>query len=279
MAIEVISSRTKRRYLRPPRGPFCLNRDAEAAQGLRFWAPLGEVTPASYHDYAGHLTMTAGAGAASPTVGAAFRPAGGYAANFVSGSSQYLEHTAPPVTARPLSIGAWYIPVTGSDGALVSIVNNAATDNYFELKLNSTTASMVKRNTTFTEAASAGAFTAGQLGHALGVCPAANGFSCYRDGGNVGTASSADVPSSLNRISIGALRRSSPADFISAKIFEVMVWDRELSAAHAWLLFDPKTRWAHYHTLRKVLWSFPDVGGAAPPTGNRRRRVLMCAGR
>src|SRR5438105_4103336 len=95
-----------------PLWPFVLNQDCDLANGLIVYLPLGMKGTPNLYDLSqpGKRLNQKFALAGSPTWGMALD--GGNALNVVAGSSQSASYGTPVVTATPLTMCAWFCPLT-----------------------------------------------------------------------------------------------------------------------------------------------------------------------
>lgn len=83
--------------------------------------------------------------------------------------------------------------------------------------------------------------TVGEVYHLL-VTYRAGTLTLYVNGFNRGS----DTDGAYSEGALGVLQISQASNYFQGRIGEVRVYDRELSAAEAWQLYDPATRWALY---------------------------------
>jgi hypothetical protein len=78
---------------------------------------------------------------------------------------------------------------------------------------------------------------------------------------DTGTSS---IPTTSTNAAIGNWNHTTNRMF-SGVIYTVALWARALSAAEAWSLYDPRTRWDLYRVPTRRL--YVDIGSAAPAGG------------
>lgn len=155
-----------------------------------------------------------------------------------NGSSQYMLTSTTPVTAVPLTIACWAnLPNVTTRYALMSVSDSGGDNNYFRLEAAGDVAGDPIRvstvNTSTVTAATSTSFTASTWFHACGVFAGVASRAVYLNGGGVGTNSSSLTPTSIDRIGIGVLAKSTLANHISGSIAECAIWNIDLTAAEA----------------------------------------------
>lgn len=163
------------------------------------------------------------------------------ARTFVSASSQFLTAGASlPVTATPLSIGAWIKP--GAASAFRTIValgsSSAGVPHYFDLYHAVVSSEQVRfeqyDGTTAGRAVTTAAVTGGVWQHVLGVMASNSSRACYLNGGNKGTDTTTVGSPTLNVFEIGSLSFGGPRqDYYNGDIAEVAIWNAALSDGEA----------------------------------------------
>ena len=85
------------------------------------------------------------------------------------------------------------------------------------------------------------------------------------DGRPVDSLDVATAPSPLTStfLSLAGIWRGFPAAWLDCAVASVQYWNRALSDAEIWALYDPRTRWELYQPLVKR--SYFDMAGGAPP--------------
>lgn len=253
----IISSRTRRLYQRPPSGPVCLNRGSSQAQGLvGFWPVQGQ--PGGIDCSGRMLDLTA-----TGTTSASGPPDGGLALSF-NGSSDKLELSSPVVTGTPLTLAAWF-SVTGAGAdtrVLLTSMDAGGTNGYFLALETDSKVYAYTFGSAFPGAASATSYTtAGEWQHATAVFLASNDRAAYLNGTGKGTNTTASTTGALTTTAIGY--GSFGGAWFDSQLAHCCAWDRALSDAEVWSLYDPATRWDLYYPLGSRVWSFDTVAAAA----------------
>lgn len=144
-----------------------------------------------------------------------------------NGSTQYMDVSAAPATAAPLSIAFWfYATSTASDMIPFSLLYD--TSNYILIQLN-TTAGAAGAVQAYTEAGGSSAhgdstanWTANTWQHAAGVWSASNSRSAFVNGGNKGTDTTDLTPTAPNHTYIGNYDGANV--WYAGYLAEVAVW-------------------------------------------------------
>ncbi len=153
------------------------------------------------------------------------------------GSTSYSFVDAAPVTAAPFTVAAWF----RSDSAtaaqtVIAIVDTAATNSYWELVADGSAGSdpvvFAVHGTSGPRraATTSTGYTVDQWHHAAGVETNASSRAAYIDGGSVGTNGNSATPASIDRVSVGQRRNSSPTQEFDGQIAHVTIWDIALTA-------------------------------------------------
>jgi hypothetical protein len=152
-----------------------------------------------------------------------------------NGTSDYIEHAAPLLTAAPITLACWFNATDATTSmTLVSISDIAGITNYFRLGLNSPTAGRVganARSAVNATAESSASYVANTWNHGCAVFASASSRSAYLNGAAAGSDATASTPAGLDATNIGCLRRTTRITFLSGAIAEVGIWNSALSAA------------------------------------------------
>lgn len=266
----IITSRTRRLYLRPPDPPWCLNRQHPAARGIVAYWPLGDRTTLFVRDHAAgnfHLTHNN-----TPDIGAG--PNGGLAQiyNGVDEDHEIETGVVGTTPVPPFTFECWFNSISAStQQALIVTMNGDTGTRWYILELGGHVVGDPVRAQAHDPSAGE-AFAATTTGysvnkwhHGAAVFTATNSRTAYIDGGSPGTetASRTDV-TSISRTALGAFRGG--ASYFSpfnGRMVEAVV--RSVASSPSELLdrWSPATRWALRYPLRRRTFSFVS-GGAAP---------------
>lgn len=154
-------------------------------------------------------------------------------------AGNYLSNTAAAVTAAPLTMAAWFNPVSVTeDHILISCSRSSSSDNWFFLAANGVTAGDPIAASTITGgtealATTSTSFVANTWQHACGVWSAANSRAAYLNGGGVGTNSTSLTPTGIDRTYVGRLTGFDGSLYgsMNAAIAEAAIWNVALTAA------------------------------------------------
>lgn len=265
---NIVTSRTRTLYERPPQGPWCPNLGSLQAVGLRAWWPLGEGAGATAFDEtvgtARNLSFVNG-----PAWAGAGPGVGGNAVKFVSASSQYLLLSSAVLTAVPVTLACWFR--TDNTGAiqcpLALDLTTGVNNNQFRLLFSTVFQASAQATATTGTAQSAAAVQADRWHHGCGVFAAANSRAAFLDGRDKGTNTTSVTPSGINSAQVGTrFSAGARTNYMSGLIADARVYNRALSDAEVYALYDPRSRWELYYPLGRRTYSFP-VAGASPLTG------------
>ena len=263
-----------------PTGPFALNTDCAQAQSLKAWWPMWE-RGGYVHDWSNNLyTLTPNGGVvwkpdqnqtASDSI---TRRSQGMVPYFSSASSQYLQHAGAVVTAEAFSLVSWclvndivstYTPLSlgVSSGTARHQIALVATDQTLR-------ASSINSVGTAADATATRSYVANEWVHAVAVYASATDRRMFLNGGSKGTNTTSITVSGLDRTTLGA-RYSGGAlgAYLNGRISDSRIYNKTLSDAEVYLLFDPATRWQLYYPLGRKSWMF--VGKAAAVAGSTNR--------
>ena len=166
---------------------------------------------------------------------------------FDDASSQYLEKDVAPVTVAPLTFLVRFFSDTNSVRQnLIYLGNKANTTDLWQMRLFETGSAV-----TFRIGGSGGSTTIvttttwsiNTWHHACAVDVSSTDHRVFLDGGGKATSSTLRAPSGADRISVGRVGGSSPGQYMSGRICEVLLLDVALTdaevATHAQLGFLP----------------------------------------
>lgn len=246
---------------RLPSGGYRLNVESPLAKGLVFWCPLIDRNPND------RIVGLAATPTAAPVMG---NSSEGLAWAFVRASSQYLVTASTPVTAPPITMACWYNAVAvASTRGLMSICNSGNITDFFQLQVAGGAGARARQgdatstsNATSTNNASAGVW---QL--AVAVFLSTTSRSAFLNGTGKATSTASRTPSGCNAIGIGATVSSTPVDFFDGQIRNAMIWNRALSDAEVWMLYQLGSRWDMFDA---AMWN--GAATSAPVAANPMSR-------
>jgi hypothetical protein len=250
----------------PPVGGFTLNRDSPLAKGLVFWLPLID---RGQTDRARGLVTTSSFSTTAPVLATTNEGLGWRIDNT---SSNYLT-CATPVAALPLTIACWFYPLAvASTRDLVSIGNSGNNLDFYELQQASGGGVRARQgdSTSTSSATTAGAVTANVWQLATAVYAATNLRIAYLNGTGRTTSTGTRATSTLDRIGIGAYLGGTISSWFDGYIRNVCIWNRALSDAEVWRLYDPLTRW---ELFAPAAWTSQSVNVPATTTTQSSKNV------
>lgn len=155
--------------------------------------------------------------------------------NFTLANTEYLQVTAAPVTAVPLTMACWYnTPSLTDNQTLMMIADTGSTQNWFRLFLGGAQANDPIAATTgdgTLSSSSINNYTSGAWTHAAAVFAAANSRTVYMAGSAGTTDTGSKTPTSLDTTAIGRRCDSAPAAYMNGEICEAAIWNVALTSA------------------------------------------------
>lgn len=253
------------RYNFPPNVDFDINLASPQARGLVCWLPLPGPRRGGYLDRAQRRTYT-------PNNGPVWTADGWFGESLLLDdvANQYLSVSGIPVAGYPLTVVGWFRSddITTNQG-IVALSNTASSDLIW-IRANSGPAAIrlaVVVSGAVDGVNSTANWTDGAWNMACGVLASATDRAVFVNGRFKGTdTSSAAFPSSANLTTVGAVVDAGSVGIkLSGKVADVRIYNRALSDAEVWGLYDPATRFDLYRP-RVRMWAAAPVG--PPPSGN-----------
>jgi hypothetical protein len=201
--------------------------------------------------------------------------------DFVRASSQYAELGQAGVTAAPLTLVCWFrSDDTTNAQTLISLASSTADEEYFRLRTAPDVAGGLRADTRNVSDGIQGAdtttaYSANVWYHGAAVWASPTDRRVFINGGSKGTQSVTCTPAGINRTSLGRLGRLTPTQYLSGRIAEARIYNRALSDAEVYGLYDPATRWELYRSLQRGVYS----AAAAAATLFRRNLMLRTGSR
>jgi hypothetical protein len=231
-----------------PTGTFSINRDSAQAQGLVGWYPF---QPSILNGYVGSslpfVPVTSGdvlqVGLSIGGLGPSFGNAG---------ANHGIDRNIGLSNVAPFSVACWFYPTNlgGQQGLYRSqgsgfngwyLYDQANVPSFQAFDGSAGTATATTNNVNFA------------WQHMVGVEYATNLRACFRNGAGKGTNSSTIVPGATLAEEIGAIGGASA---YVGSIADIRVYNRALSDADVWALYDPRTRWDLYWQPNTRAYSF-----------------------
>ena len=238
----------------PPVWPFTIDWDNPLSSGLVACYPAA-VFPGVPQNLVGRTNVSF---TEINTVTRATRPIVNRTYSFARANSERFEDTSNPwITTEPFSFAAWFQVATGTDQNYAILSIGADTNNRADLRLRGAGGDddvqmSVKGSGTESLISSAISYTIGNIHHAVGICSSDRKSTVFLDGANKNSqAIAAGVLSGIDRCFIGALLVSAVQNHMDGELAFLCVWNRVLTDAEVWQLFDPRTRWNLYYPLRQ----------------------------
>jgi hypothetical protein len=187
------------------------------------------------------------------------------------GTDNLLTRTTPIYTSVPLTISTWYTPFV-STGTHNAVTQGEVASTGALLTVGTVTGPLGQYAIRTIGGGAVSAISAGtsikpgQLNLITGVSTSLSNHLLYANGVQVGSDATAvdATPAAWANIVVGALRRDVDANFCNGAVQQWAIWNRALTAAEVWNLYDPATRWDLYWTPgRKIHFDL-----AASATGN-----------
>lgn len=155
---------------------------------------------------------------------------------FVSGSSQFLRNSTPPITAVPFTVGFWLQPTVVSGGVnrvVWGIFQSSNNSNYFNLYINITTQTFAWEAGDGTDRdVTSGVASAGNWHYIIlrAISATNRRISVLTANGTLTHAqeTTSCVPTGLNRQTIGAYDGGAPANFYDGYIAEFFVCNADI---------------------------------------------------
>jgi hypothetical protein len=160
------------------------------------------------------------------------------ARGFSRPSSQYLENTAPVVSAAPFSVAAWVRPLDAVRSPILSISRTTTFDRFTIDVLSTGEIRTVTTDAGGDAFATTTATTSlNNWHHAAGVWASTSDRRVFLNGSNKGTSAGAKSPTGLNVTNVGVTRANNTFfTYATADIAELAVWNIALSDEEVALL-------------------------------------------
>jgi hypothetical protein len=167
------------------------------------------------------------------------------ARTFVRTSSQVIYRTSAVLTAAPITMACWFklTDITNFQALMSLARNNATFGDFFILAARGDVASDPLEANCFSSspngfgvAATTSGYAANTWHHGCAVFASATDRRVYLNGGSKGTNATSTNPISIDRTSIGALYRNTPAGYCDGLLAEAGIWNVALSDEEAAIL-------------------------------------------
>ena len=256
----------------PPVGPFEINRASMQAMGLiGWWSPARQ--PGILYgvpDMAGNLPATM-----VGSVAYVYDPIMGWALDYVADSNKYLE----PGTSQLLSptgamtVSVWFnADVITGDTKLVD--RDTSASRGYSLAVNTSKITWGVPGYAIDKVGPD--LVVGATYHLVATGDATAGWDLYLNGQLIGEMAWHTPGSSTAATRISRGSYTGYFGPFNGRIGDVRIYNRGMSPAEAWQLWDPLTRWELYKPLRR-LWAAGAMG-ATPPVVTGRSFAVMIGG-
>lgn len=160
---------------------------------------------------------------------------------FDDGASEYLESSATPISATPVTLGAWVYTddVNQDDQTAITIQDTASGANFLSLTTRIGGPGLAVRAYSKQgedSAYSSVGLTQDTWHHICAVFAATNSRIAYLDGGNSGSNAGVSTDTGFDTVAIGARRDSSPGEYWSGRIAEAAIWNVALTVNEVGIL-------------------------------------------
>ena len=246
----------------PPDAPFKINTNSMQSAGLVAWWPPGRYPGIGYGvpDMAGNLPM-----AQVGTLGWRYDPILGWSPDYVADSSKYLSagtsNILKPASAMTLSI--WM----NSDAIATEckmLDNDSNGSRGWWLGLNGSKPDF-GINGNLAIRGQGAALSSGVTYHIVIAGLHGGAFNLYTNGVLIFTSGGQNLTQSTNPTLISRGSYGGYEGPFNGTIGDVRIYNRKLSAAEVWQLYDPITRWELYKPLRRM-WEAAPAGATPPPS-------------
>ncbi|HEB26397.1 MAG TPA: LamG domain-containing protein [Porticoccus sp.] len=231
------------RGINRPFGSFRISTSSWQARGLVAWWPA--IRSQDLRDFS-KLTGSFDLTATGPTL--TVDPEMGRVWLYNDASTEYFDRTSAAVSATPCTMCAWMKPDATHSGTLVA-VGSSSTDDY--ARIITSTDGKVKAQLQNVGAgggknAVGSAYSLNTWEHVTGTFVTATDMNIFLNGvGKVQDTTSIAFPG-VSRTSVGRTTRLNPVTYFSGHISDVRIYNRTLSDAEIYALYDSRTRWDLY---------------------------------
>jgi len=160
------------------------------------------------------------------------------ASKFTAANSQYLNTTAAPVTAVPLTMACWFNCPDGSNQALINLGNTSNNDRWLLIADGNTAGDPLSFDciqaavsTSASPARSTSGFAINTWQHGCGVAASTSSRTVYLNGGSSTTNTDTRTPMAPTRLIVGGrLVNGIVGLYSNGLIAEVGIWNAALTA-------------------------------------------------
>lgn len=262
-----------------------MNRGSLQAKGLVAWWPLaaGKSSLAIELARGNHGTLTNfGTSSTSGWVGGY----GGGSCLAFDGTNDFVT-ASPAVQTWPFTLAGWALTTnTGATATMISLCRTGTTNSWARIVMSGGAGAQVfniGNNAGGQQDGTATGNLANNVWYHIAVTfDASFNWRYYRNGVAAGNGTFSSFSwNALTATALGTLRFSSDLQFWPGRLEDWRVYDRVLSAAEIYALFDPDTRWQLRYQVGQRAYSIPAGGGgggsAQPPRSMHQFRLRRAA--
>lgn len=240
-------------FRHPPNTQFRLNTSSPQANGLVAWWPMMDsrgITGPVRDLVAGRFPMTQ---INSPTWvnDSQF----GSCLLFDDASSEYIRYSGGIVGSPPFTISAWFRIDAAAATQVVYCESQQFSGQFWRLYIDGNDLRLYWHVKGVGHAICSTANNSISLNtwqHGCAIEAASNDHVLFLDGSNRDTNADDQSPTNIWGTGIGARYDNVPDGFISGRITDIRVYNRVLSDAEVYQLYDPATRWELYQPMARM---------------------------
>jgi hypothetical protein len=186
---------------------------------------------------------------------------GGVSPVFINSASTELSRTIGVVLTPPFSIAAWVNPASSNTGGCIYCNTNVGFDGWFFYNT-SGAPTFQATNGSDAKAFATTNYVQNDWNHVVGVEYSTSSRACFRNGANKGTDSTLMAPVlGASTEEIAGIHGNT--NFWIGQIAEIRIYNRALTDAEVWALYDPRSRWDLYWQPNTRAYSFMSAAASA----------------
>ena len=253
----IITSKTRAIYERPPSGRVVVNLGCLQAQGLySFWSAQEENRETAL-DLMGRFSIAYAENVPSRDAGP-----GGWAFGSLGTSNASYLSSATITTAVPFTVSAWFNSTSFASASTLFSVG--VSSDRFTLGINTagTIFATARQANSSATATTTAASTTGEWWHGAAVFDSATQRAAWLNGGDKTSNTTSKTPDAGSMADTGIARLGAGTSFLKGRMAHVCFWNRALSDAEMYRLWDPPTRWELYYQPGLVVYPRPAAAAA-----------------
>jgi hypothetical protein len=252
----------------PPVGPFEINRASMQGMGLVGWYP-----PGAFPNMAGGIPNMAGGDRAAVvgSLGWVYDPVMGWGPDYVASTANYINCGNSPALnpTTAMSITAWINADSVAEQYLVD--RDSETGRSYSMRIYANRLYLLIGITGLL--GGLGPILETGKTYLLGVSGnATQGWTGYTNGVYFGAGAWVAPSATTTTTKIGRGGYSGYEAPYNGRVGDVRIYNRALSGAEHWQLYDPQTRWELYKPLQRM-WAVGAIG--TPPAGGSARSWVV----